>query len=174
MIVLPNLGPKSVDLIFYAPNVANLGFWRIVPTIALFYREKLGPMNKRGCFQYPPRGIQCPRAFSRTDLPSFLRARIPPPPPTCMASFINLPCYKSFLNMYYIILLIFPHLNFNFFVDFQSFKISHILNSGCSKILTIQSPVFKQLDHLNTKNKDWIYGLCNYCICLVSIRWRDY
>ena len=30
-----NLGPKSVNLIFYAPNVANLGFWRIVPTIAL-------------------------------------------------------------------------------------------------------------------------------------------
>ena len=30
-----NLGPISVDLIFYAPNVANLGFLRIVPTIAL-------------------------------------------------------------------------------------------------------------------------------------------
>ena len=26
MIVLTNLGPKSVDLIFNAPNVANLGF----------------------------------------------------------------------------------------------------------------------------------------------------
>ena len=25
MIVLTNLGPKYVDLIFYAPNVANLG-----------------------------------------------------------------------------------------------------------------------------------------------------
>ena len=30
-----NLGPTSVDLIFYAPNVANLGFWKIVPTIEL-------------------------------------------------------------------------------------------------------------------------------------------
>ena len=29
------LVPTSVSLIFYAPNVANLGFWRIVPTIAL-------------------------------------------------------------------------------------------------------------------------------------------
>ena len=29
------LWPTSVDLIFYAPNVANLGFWRIVLTIAL-------------------------------------------------------------------------------------------------------------------------------------------
>ena len=28
------LGPISVDLIFYAPNVANLGFWRIEPKIA--------------------------------------------------------------------------------------------------------------------------------------------
>ena len=27
MIVLTNLGPKSVDLIFYAPNVANLVFF---------------------------------------------------------------------------------------------------------------------------------------------------
>ena len=48
MIVLTNLGPKSVDLIFYAPNVANLGFWRIVPTIAFYYREKLGPRKIRG------------------------------------------------------------------------------------------------------------------------------
>ena len=29
------LCPITVDLIFYAPNVANLGFLRIVPTIAL-------------------------------------------------------------------------------------------------------------------------------------------
>ena len=29
----------TVNLIFYASNVANLGFWRIVPTIALYYRE---------------------------------------------------------------------------------------------------------------------------------------
>ena len=35
MIVLTNLGPKSVNLIFYAPNVANLGFMRIGPKIAL-------------------------------------------------------------------------------------------------------------------------------------------
>ena len=34
-IVRTNLRPTSVDLIFYAPNVANLGFWRIAPTIAL-------------------------------------------------------------------------------------------------------------------------------------------
>ena len=48
--LLTNLGPKSVDFIFYAPNVANLRFWRIVPTIALYYREKLGPRISRGCF----------------------------------------------------------------------------------------------------------------------------
>ena len=30
-----NLGPTSVNLIFYDPNVANLGFWKIVPKIAL-------------------------------------------------------------------------------------------------------------------------------------------
>ena len=30
-----NLGTISVNLIFYASNVANLGFLRIVPTIAL-------------------------------------------------------------------------------------------------------------------------------------------
>ena len=36
MIVLTNLGPTSVNLIFYAPNVANLGSWKIVPTIALY------------------------------------------------------------------------------------------------------------------------------------------
>ena len=30
MIVLTNLRPTSVDLIFDAPNVANLGFRRIV------------------------------------------------------------------------------------------------------------------------------------------------
>ena len=30
-----NLGPISVDLLFYAPNVANLNFLRIVPAIAL-------------------------------------------------------------------------------------------------------------------------------------------
>ena len=35
LIVLTNLGPKSVNLIFYAPNVSNLEFWRILPTIAL-------------------------------------------------------------------------------------------------------------------------------------------
>ena len=35
MIVLTNLGPTSVNLIFYAPSVANLGSWKIVPTIAL-------------------------------------------------------------------------------------------------------------------------------------------
>ena len=29
------LGPTSVDLIFYTPKVANLGFWKIVPRIAL-------------------------------------------------------------------------------------------------------------------------------------------
>ena len=29
------LGPMSVELIFYAPNVANLGFWKIGPTITL-------------------------------------------------------------------------------------------------------------------------------------------
>ena len=34
-IVLTNLGPKSVDLIFYAPNVENLVFLRIGPKIAL-------------------------------------------------------------------------------------------------------------------------------------------
>ena len=34
-----NLGPVSVDLIFYNPNVANLGFLRIVPTIALLSRQ---------------------------------------------------------------------------------------------------------------------------------------
>ena len=34
--LLTNLGPISlVDLIFYTPNAANLGFWGIVPTIAL-------------------------------------------------------------------------------------------------------------------------------------------
>ena len=32
---LAYLGPISVDHIFYAPNVANPGFLRIVPTIAL-------------------------------------------------------------------------------------------------------------------------------------------
>ena len=35
IIALTNLRPKSVDVIFYAPNEENLGFWRIVPTIAL-------------------------------------------------------------------------------------------------------------------------------------------
>ena len=39
MIVLTNLGPTSVDLIIYAPNVANLGFWKIVLTIALKVRQ---------------------------------------------------------------------------------------------------------------------------------------
>ena len=34
-----NLGPTSVDLNFYAPNVANLGFWKIELTIALQYRQ---------------------------------------------------------------------------------------------------------------------------------------
>ena len=34
MIVLTNLGSTSVTL-FYAPNVANLVFWKTVPTIAL-------------------------------------------------------------------------------------------------------------------------------------------
>ena len=34
LIVLTNLGPTSVGIIFYAPNVAILGFWKIVPTIA--------------------------------------------------------------------------------------------------------------------------------------------
>ena len=29
------LGATSVDLIFYAPKVANLGFWKIGPTIAI-------------------------------------------------------------------------------------------------------------------------------------------
>ena len=29
------LGPTSVALIFYAPKVANLGFWKMGPTIAL-------------------------------------------------------------------------------------------------------------------------------------------
>ena len=29
------LGPIYVNLIFYDPNVANLGFWKIVPIIAL-------------------------------------------------------------------------------------------------------------------------------------------
>ena len=29
-----SLVPTSVELIFYAPNVANLGFWRTVLTIA--------------------------------------------------------------------------------------------------------------------------------------------
>ena len=32
---MTNLGSTSVDLIFYAPKVANLGFWKIGPTIAL-------------------------------------------------------------------------------------------------------------------------------------------
>ena len=32
--ILTNLGPISVDLIFYAPNGAYLGFWRIEPKIA--------------------------------------------------------------------------------------------------------------------------------------------
>ena len=35
IIVLTNLGSTSVNLIFYAPNVANLVFWKTVPTIAL-------------------------------------------------------------------------------------------------------------------------------------------
>ena len=30
-----NLGPTSVDLIFKAPKVANLGYWKIGPTITL-------------------------------------------------------------------------------------------------------------------------------------------
>ena len=30
-----NLGPIFIDVIFCAPNVANLGFLRIVPTVAL-------------------------------------------------------------------------------------------------------------------------------------------
>ena len=34
-----NLSPTSIDLIFYAPNVANLGFQKIVPTIALQYQK---------------------------------------------------------------------------------------------------------------------------------------
>ena len=29
------LGPTSFDLIFNTPKDANLGFWKIVPTIAL-------------------------------------------------------------------------------------------------------------------------------------------
>ena len=33
--ILTNLGPTSVDFIFYVPKVANLGFWKISPTIAL-------------------------------------------------------------------------------------------------------------------------------------------
>ena len=32
--ILTNLWPVSVDLIFYAPKEANLGFLKIVPTIA--------------------------------------------------------------------------------------------------------------------------------------------
>ena len=32
--VWTNLGPMSDDLIFYAPNVANFGFLRIVPNFA--------------------------------------------------------------------------------------------------------------------------------------------
>ena len=64
----------SVDLIFHTLNVANLGFCRIVPTIALQYRQlhyitqevqalnrvkvligqTTEKKNKRGCFQHPP------------------------------------------------------------------------------------------------------------------------
>ena len=39
MIVLTYLGPKSVKLIFYAPNVANLGFWRIENEMESFNRN---------------------------------------------------------------------------------------------------------------------------------------
>ena len=35
MIFRTNLGLTSVNLIFYAPKVANLGFWKTVLTIAL-------------------------------------------------------------------------------------------------------------------------------------------
>ena len=31
-----NLGPTSVDLIFYAPNDANLGFWKIWLILSLY------------------------------------------------------------------------------------------------------------------------------------------
>ena len=31
-----NLGPTSVNLSFYAPNVANLGFLKIVPILSLY------------------------------------------------------------------------------------------------------------------------------------------
>ena len=37
-------------IIFYAPNVATLGFGRIVPTIALYYRESVDRRINRGCF----------------------------------------------------------------------------------------------------------------------------
>ena len=35
MIFRTNLGPTAVDLIFFAPKVANLGVWKIVLTNAL-------------------------------------------------------------------------------------------------------------------------------------------
>ena len=49
MIVLTNLRPKSADLIFYAPDVANLGFLRIGSN-----RESLCPKIRRGCFKGLP------------------------------------------------------------------------------------------------------------------------
>ena len=58
---MTNLGPKSVDLFFLRPQCCNsriledsIDICIIVPTIALYYPEKLGPRNKRGCFQQPP------------------------------------------------------------------------------------------------------------------------